>query len=139
MTLRYLLDTNTISEPIKPEPNKKVVSFIDGYYDQIAISSFVVYELIKGVYQLSPSKKRQRIFDYIEDVLSTLPILTYTQEAAIWHGKETARLKTNGKTPPFLDAQIASVAKTNNLILVTRNITDFEQFSDLTLENWFNE
>jgi tRNA(fMet)-specific endonuclease VapC len=138
MTLLYLLDTNTISEPIKPEPNKKVVSLIDDNYDKIAISSFVVYELIKGVYQLSPSRKRQRIFDYIEDVLSTLPILTYTQEAAIWQGKETARLKNNGKIPPFLDAQIASVAKVNNLILVTRNITDFQYFADLKLENWFD-
>jgi tRNA(fMet)-specific endonuclease VapC len=73
MTLLYLLDTNTILEPIKPEPDKKVVSLIDNNYDRIAISSFVVYELIKGVYQLSPSRKRQRIFDYIEDVLSTCP------------------------------------------------------------------
>jgi tRNA(fMet)-specific endonuclease VapC len=138
MSLLYLLDTNTISEPVKPEPNKKVVSLIDSNYDKIAISSFVVYELIKGVYQLSPSKKRQRIFDYIEDVLSKLPVLPYTQEAAIWQGEEAARLKNIGKTAPFLDAQIASVAKVNNLILVTRNISDFQQFTDLTLENWFN-
>jgi tRNA(fMet)-specific endonuclease VapC len=67
-----------------------------------------------------------------------MPILTYTQEAAIWQGKETARLKSNGKIPPFLDAQIASVAKANNLILITRNITNFQYFADLKLENWFD-
>jgi len=137
MSLVYLLDTNTISEPIKPQPNEKVVSLIDDYYDQIVLSSFVIYELVKGAHQLPDSKRRQRIFDYIDDVLSQLPILSYTQEAAIWQGKEAARLKAIGKTPPFLDAQIAAVAKVNNLVLVTRNIKDFQHFTDLKLENWF--
>ena len=64
--------------------------------------------------------------------------MSYTKEAATWHGKETARLQNIGKSPPFLDAQIASVAKTNDLILVTRNIIDFQNFTELKLENWFN-
>jgi tRNA(fMet)-specific endonuclease VapC len=63
--------------------------------------------------------------------------LSYTQDAAKWHGETAARLQLQGKTPPFVDTQIAAVAKTNNLILVTRNVDDFENFTDLKIENWF--
>lgn len=137
MSLIYLLDTNTISEPLKEIPNQQVIETIERYDAQIAIASFVVYELVKGVYQLPDSKKRLKIFDYIESVLVKFPVLPYTQEAANWHGKEAARLQSIGKSPPFIDAQIAAVAKTNNLTLVTRNTVDFKNFADLQLDNWF--
>jgi tRNA(fMet)-specific endonuclease VapC len=42
-----------------------------------------------------------------------------------------------GKTPAFIDGQIASIAYSNNLILVTNNVSDFEFFNDLMVENWF--
>ncbi|OQX25907.1 MAG: VapC toxin family PIN domain ribonuclease [Desulfobacteraceae bacterium IS3] len=137
MSLIYLLDTNVISEPLKPLPNKQLVDNIKYYNFKISIPVFVAYELIKGAYQLPKSKKRSRILHYIEDILDKIPILPYTKEAAIWHGKETARLQRIGKSPSFLDAQIASIAKINDLILVTRNIIDFQHFTDLRLENWF--
>ena len=41
-----------------------------------------------------------------------------------------------GLTPTFIDGQIAAISKTNNLILVTRNIEDFQTF-DIKIENWF--
>jgi tRNA(fMet)-specific endonuclease VapC len=43
-----------------------------------------------------------------------------------------------GLTPAFADGQIAAVASTNQLILVTRNLKDFINFRDLTIENWFD-
>lgn len=137
MTLIYLLDTNTISEPIRPSPNKQVVERIEQYYAQIALPVFVVYELIRGAYQLPESKKRLRVLRYIENAIYCVPILPYTQISAEWHGREAARLQGIGKSPPFIDAQIAAVAKTNNLTLVTRNTADFKNFADLQLDNWF--
>ena len=67
-----------------------------------------------------------------------LPVLDYTQESAIWHGEEMARLQRLEQTASFLDSQIASVAKVNNLVLVTRNISDFKNFEGLDIVNWFN-
>jgi len=52
------------------------------------------------------------------------------------NAKELARLSSRGKTPSFVDGQIASIARINELILVTRNSADFKEFSGLTLENW---
>lgn len=56
--------------------------------------------------------------------------------AALWHGVEVARLMNLGKIPSPIDSQIAAIAKTNDLVLVTRNIADFKDF-DLPIENWF--
>ena len=137
MSLVYLLDTNIISEPLKASPNKQVIENIQRYDSQIAIASFVVYELVRGVHLLEESKKRLKAMDYIESVLVKFPILPYTESDARWQGEESARLQKLGKTPPFVDAQIAAVAKTNQLILVTRNTKDFKNFAELSVDNWF--
>ncbi len=138
MNLVYLLDTNTISEPLKERPNQKIIENIELFDGKIAIASFVVYEMVRGLYLLPESKKRLKVLDYIDSVLVKFPVLSYTQEAARWHGEEVARLQNAGKIPQFIDAQIAAVAKTNHLILVTRNTTDFQNFADLSLESWFD-
>lgn len=137
MSLVYLLDTNTISEPSRECPNQQVVEKIQRYDSQIALASIVIYELARGIHLLPESKKRLKFFEYFESVLVKFPVLNYTEKAATWHGKEAARLQNIGKSPPFIDAQIAAVAVTNNLILVTRNTADFKHFADLQLENWF--
>ena len=137
MSLIYLLDTNTISEPLKAEPNQQVMENIARYHAQIAIAAVVFYELVRGMELLPDSKKRLKTMDYIDSVVVKFSILPYTQDAAKWHGETAARLQQQGKTPPFVDTQIAEVAKTNNLILVTRNVDDFKNFTDLKIENWF--
>ncbi len=138
MRLIYLLDTNIISEPLKPLPDNQIIDKIDYYSSKIAIPVFVIYELIKGVYQMPESKKRSKILHYVQDVVYKLPVLPYTKAAAIWQGKETAHLQHIGKSPSFSDMQIASIAKINDLVLVTRNIIDFQYVTGLKLENWFN-
>jgi tRNA(fMet)-specific endonuclease VapC len=135
--LVYLLDTNSISEPIKEIPNKNVVEKTYFFSEQIAISSITVYEMMRGVYLLPESKRREKLLDYNQSVLAKFSILPYTKEAADWHSQESARLQSLGKSPPFIDGQIAAVAKVNNLILVTRNTDDFKHFADLKRENWF--
>ena len=114
-----------------------MIENIARYHTQIAIASLVVYELMRGVHLLPDSKKRLKTFDYIETVLLKFPILAYGETAAKWHGQQAALLQQLGKTPAFVDAQIAAIAKANNLILITRNVDDFQNFTDLAVENWF--
>jgi len=64
-------------------------------------------------------------------------ILPYDAEAANWHAAERARLVGTGRTPPFLDGQIAAIAVVNELILVTNNTSDYADFQQLQLQNWF--
>ena len=74
---------------------------------------------------------------YIEDVvLESFPILEYGWEAADWHARERARLNAVGRTPSFVDGQIAAIAHSNALVLVTSNTVDFRAFDGLRVENW---
>jgi tRNA(fMet)-specific endonuclease VapC len=63
-------------------------------------------------------------------------ILPYDDRAAEWHARERVRLSPKGKMPPFVDGQIAAITKVNGLVLVTRNVEDYESFSGLKTENW---
>ena len=104
---------------------------------EIAIPAPVWHELRFGCSRLTQSRRREVIERYIEDVvLASFPVLDYDQEAADWHALERARLEAAGKTPPFIDGQIAAIAHVNGLILVTSNPTDFRAFKGLQVRSW---
>ncbi|MEA5595067.1 type II toxin-antitoxin system VapC family toxin [Rivularia sp. UHCC 0363] len=137
MSLKYLLDTNILSEPARPIPNANVLHKLNIHKAEIVVSSIVVHELLYGCLRLPESKREQSLWNYIRESVLNLPILDYDLKAAQWHAQERSRLSKIGKTPAFVDSQIASIAYCNNLILVTNNISDFKFFDDLMLENWF--
>lgn len=138
MSLVYLLDTNVVSEPLRPAPNQYVLERLRQHEAEIAIASVVWHELLYGASRLPPSAKRSVIEDYLNEVIAlAFPILPYDAQAALWHAAERARLVTLGKTPSFADGQIAAIAQVGNLVLVTANVSDFSMFKDLQVENWF--
>jgi tRNA(fMet)-specific endonuclease VapC len=133
--LRYLLDTNTISEPARPQPHPGILKRLRQHDGEIALAAPVWHELWFGCERLPPSRKRTRIEDYLQ-TLQELPILPYDSAAAEWHATERARLTARGKGPSFLDGQIAATAGRHNLIVVTSNVSDFESFEGLRIEDW---
>jgi tRNA(fMet)-specific endonuclease VapC len=137
MSLKYLLDTNIISEPARPIPNANVLHKLDIHKSEVVVSSVAVHELLHGCLRLPQSKRRESLWNYIHESVLNLPVLDYDLKAAKWHAQERARLSKVGKTPAFVDGQIASVAYCNNLILITNNVSDFEFFNNLKVENWF--
>jgi tRNA(fMet)-specific endonuclease VapC len=137
MSVRYLLDTNIFSELMRPAPNPKIVRIVDLCKEETATASPVVHELLYGCLRLPESKKRQAFMDYIHNSVLILPVLDYDANAARLHAQERARLSKIGKTLAFADGQIASIAASNGLILVTNNVTDFQNFDNLNIENWF--
>lgn len=138
MTFRFLLDTNIISEINKKIPNKLVVDKLNQYQGEVVTASVVIHELLFGCLRLPPeSGRRHFLEDYIEEIPVKMPVLDYDINAAKWHAQERARLSKIGKTPAFIDGQIASIAFCNDLILVTNNVADFQDFEDLIIENWF--
>ena len=137
--IQYLIDTNILSELSKSQPNPNVVSKFQLNLSSIAISSVTWHEVLFGCYRLPISRRREETERYLlETIHPMIPIIDYDEKAAKWHAAERARLSEIGLTPAFADGQIGAIASTRNLILVTRNIKDFTNFRDLTLENWFN-
>jgi tRNA(fMet)-specific endonuclease VapC len=138
MSLRFLLDTNVVSQPVAPIPDPKILAKLQEHQEEIAIAATVWHELVFGARVLPRSRRRRVLERYLMEVVEPgLPILSYDAAAAAWHGAERARLRAVGITPAFVDGQIAAVAKTNGLILVTRNVADFEPFEGIEVENWF--
>jgi tRNA(fMet)-specific endonuclease VapC len=134
---RFLLDTNVVSEPLKPAPNAGVLRRLEEHQNELAIAAAVWHELLYGCYRLPRSKKRAMIERYLSlSVLPEIPILAYDEPAAQWHAAERARLAPLGRTVPHIDAEIAAVAKVNGLTLVTANRAHFEPFNGLKVEDW---
>ena len=137
MKLKYLLDTNVISEPLRPKPSRGVLRRLRRHEGEIAIPVIVWHELVFGCRRLPKSKKRTAIEQYLEGVvLESVPIVPYDRVAAEWHAHERARLVAAGRTPPFIDGQIAAIAQVSHLILVTMNKTDFRGYRGLRVETW---
>ena len=135
--MRYLLDTNIISAPLRSEPNVDVIRRLREHEHEIAIPAPVWHELRFGCARLAQSRRREIIERYIEDVVQeSFPILEYGWKAADWHARERARLIAVGRTPPFVDGQIAAIAYANGLTLVTSNTRDFRHFEGLNIQSW---
>jgi tRNA(fMet)-specific endonuclease VapC len=103
----------------------------------MGIATVVWHELLFGWERLAASRRKTQIENYLFQVVrEEMPILPYDQRAAEWHARERARLAAAGRTPPFLDGQIAATAKANDLVLVTANRAHFESFEGLQIEDW---
>ena len=141
-TLLYLLDTNTISELSKPKPNDHVVSLIMKYSRLSALPAPVWGECLYGMKRLPDSRRKDILTDfYMNTVLESFEFIPFDSHAASIYSDLKSRLEKAGRPASEMDMQIAAVAIANNLILVTRNISDFkdiEQVSALMLENWFD-
>jgi tRNA(fMet)-specific endonuclease VapC len=138
VALRYLLDTNVLSEPARPGPDAEVMRRISSAGDTIATAAPVWHEIEFGRLRL-PAGKRRRAIEVIMDAISTtLVILPYDSSAAAWHARERARLTRLGRPPPFVDGQIVAITAVNHLVLVTRNVRDFSGFHGIDVESWFS-
>ncbi len=136
--IRYLLDTNVVSEPARLRPDAGVMARYDAHAAEMAIPSVVWHELRYGAERLPEGRQRDYLTGYLDAVVRpALPVVPFDAEAAEWLARERARLDALGRPRPFVDGMIAAVAATRRLILVTRNTADMEGFDGLHVENWF--
>lgn len=137
MTLKYLLDTTIVSAPTSKAPDSRIVQKLMMHKHECAIAAPVWHELTFGCSRMPRGKRRTILEAYIQNVVrASFPILPYDEIAATWHGRERARLEGIGRPAPYADGQIAAVAYTNGLILVTANAKDFARFRDVRIEDW---
>ena len=132
--LKYMLDTNIVIYVIKHKPPQVRTKF-NTVATQLCVSSITVAELIYGAENSQfPHKNLQTV----ENFLSRLTVLDYTQDAAVQYGQIKASLKKIGQLISDNDLHIAAHARSKGLILVTNNTKEFERVNALQLENWVN-
>ena len=136
--ISYLLDSNILSEPARLKPEDKVLQQLADHDGEYATAAIVWHELVYGCELLAASKRKKQLQSYLAMLLTNgLIILPFDQAAADWFAKERARLQRQGQTCAYADGEIAAIAVTQNLTLVTRNTKDFGSFKNLVLQNWF--
>ncbi|MBI2895975.1 MAG: type II toxin-antitoxin system VapC family toxin [Deltaproteobacteria bacterium] len=137
MTLRYLLDANVLSELTRPSPNRRLLGRVHRNEPALCTAAPVWHELHFGVHRLPEGTRRSALEEFVAGLArSGMRVLPYEAAAAEWHAKERARQAKAGKTPPFVDGQIAAIAAVNGLVLITANTDDFAQFETLEVKDW---
>jgi predicted nucleic acid-binding protein len=134
--VKYLLDTNIISEMQKPHCNPKVKAFIDQIpQDNMYICAIVLGELSYGVEKLPLGKKKNELAIWL---YTKLPewfrgrIIDLDTDSMTEWGSIRA---TTGRTLPVIDSLLASAAIAHHMTLVTRNTKDFEGIQGIMLLN----
>lgn len=136
MALAFLLDTNVVSEWVKPQPHPAVLKALKRHAASCAIGAPTLEELAYGCARLDSDTRREALRRWIDGIAQRIPVLPYDARAADWLGQERARLARIGKPAPRTDGEIAAIAWANGLTLVTRNLADFAAFEGLKVINW---
>ncbi len=126
--MKFILDTNVLSELIKPEPDKNVMEWFDNCPEEkMYISSITLGEIETGISSLHPGKKQNQLMLWFGSLQNSFANKTFPVNdiTAIRWGEIRGALKRRGKKIPVIDGLIAATAITNNAILVTRNTKDF--------------
>lgn len=133
-----LLDTNIISELIKPKPNKNVIKWLNNQdEDNVFISVITVSEVNFGILRNKNNLNLSKWFK--DDVLFrfTDRIIPINKDIALLGSTIKAQMMNDGIQINIMDAFIASTALISESILVTRNIKDFENIHNLKFINPF--
>ena len=131
--MTYMLDTNICIYAIKNKPEQVLEKLKQNLSNGICISAITLAELQHGVEKsMNPEKNSMALLQF----LSILDILPFDDLAAVEYGKICAYLQKRGTPIGTIDMLIAAHAKTENLIIVTNNVREFERVPDLKIENW---
>ncbi len=129
----YLLDTNTLIYFFKGQGDVAVHLFAHAPKD-IFIPTIVLFELEVGIAKSNDSTKRR---EQLQKLLSAVQILDFTHKEAKESALIRAELERKGMPIGPMDTLIAGCARANALMLVSRNLSEFERVDELKVESWF--
>jgi predicted nucleic acid-binding protein len=137
--MSFLLDTNVVSEWVKPRPNPGLIEWMESTdEDRIFLSVVSLAELRYGVERMAAGKRRSRLEAWLRDELPSRfegRILSVDINVADGWGKIVSRSESAGRPIGTMDALLAATAEMHGLTLVTRNVSDFPLLK-ATLNPW---
>src|SRR5258708_16004358 len=136
----FLVDTNCISEVISPQPDQRVVDWLEAANEQVLyLSVLTLGEIRRGVALLAQSKRRTRLEAWLEVELQARfsgRILPIDAVVADRWGLLAAEAKRKGKPLAIIDGLLAATALEHNLTVVSRNTSDFANTHVAILNPW---
>lgn len=128
---RYLLDTNIISNVVKPEPSESLLAWMSTQRDEdLFIASLTVAEIRRGILEKPRGKKRDALDKWFSgaegpQALFAGRILSFDDKAGLIWARLMVEGKAAGRPRNGLDMIIAAVAGANECVVVTDNEKDF--------------
>jgi predicted nucleic acid-binding protein len=136
----FLLDTNIPSELTRPNPQQTVADWLHNADDErLFLSVISLGEILKGITILPTSKRRTQLEEWLEGTLRPWfgdRILPVNETVAERWGVLSGQCKVKGRPLKVADGLIAATALTNDLALVTRNVSDFEGLGVKIINPW---
>lgn len=135
-----ILDTNTISEPLKPVPSHNVLRWLASQ-DQASIFTTAITqaEIYSGIEMMPAGKKRQHLYKAVEGIFDEDlqgQVLAFDHDAAREFAKISALRKSAGRPISQFDAMIAAITRAHRATLATRNTADFDHCGIRLVNPW---
>ena len=137
--MKFLLDTNVLSEYTKKEPVKAVVDWLDSIPEtELYVSALTLGEMNQGIERLPAGKKKGDLLLWFDSLKKSLGdnVLSIDQDVALKWGEITARSNSKGITHHVIDSLIGATAIVHNAVLVTRNVRDFSGLDVELINPW---
>ena len=138
--MSFLLDTNILSEWVKPRPDQGVIAWLEGVdEDRVFISVVTLAELRHGTERMDHGAHRKRLEEWLSHELPARfeeRILTIDGSVADAWGVIVAHHEAIGSPIGPMDAFIAATARVHGLTVVTRNVSDFKSSVEHVLDPW---
>jgi hypothetical protein len=135
-----ILDTNVISEILRPEPHETVVQwFEDQPRHQLFTTAVTQAEILYGITLLPTGSRRQKLLQIAEAIFAedlADRVLAFGAEAAGYYAQIAAARRSAGRPISQFDAMIAAIARLHDGKLVTRNVPDFDNCGIDLINPW---
>ena len=135
-----IIDTNVVSEPLKPEPESAVIDWLDAQEPEtLYLTTVNLAELLAGIEAMPAGRRRNKLNTALADRMMPLfegRILPFDKGAAEAFARMDASARLAGNRISFADGAIAAIASANGFMLATRNVHDFKGTNIRIINPW---
>jgi predicted nucleic acid-binding protein len=135
-----ILDTNVVSEPLKPLPKPNVLDWLNAQNPEtLYLTTVTIAELLAGVEVMPAGRRRKKLDQALNAQMMPLfegRILSFDQQAAQVFAQINASAQAAGNPISFADCAIAAIASARGFMLATRNVRDFKGTNIEILNPW---
>ncbi len=121
------LDTNVVSELVKPQRDDKVIAWLIKHDVTLALSSIVLAEITYSIEKIRPDERARRLEGFPAELQQRFAgrLYSFDQESALLYGVVMGYSRRQGRILSTADGMIASIALRHGAELATRNVADF--------------
>ena len=124
-----VLDTNVVSEAMKPEPNPVIVTWLNNQSaETLYLTSVTIAEMLFGIAALPNGKRKDKLNEAVEGLVLLFKgrILAFDIDAARKYSELAVKARSLGKGFPVPDGYIAAIAASNGYLVASRDMAPFK-------------